>query len=185
MIPVSSAPSLQAAVLAHVKMEQDNMKYVCVCVCVCAHTHTHTHTHTCTDYYITYMYSNSLQQQQAVTVSTSLVDESLPPDDVFTHGPLHIISYIKSWKLVPKMFAVVNPTFLKTADVKAWLFKNLPCGHAHNAVIGGEVHVVESILNCLTQPREGGTVDPDSVVMSTQHLLGGSEKFWIITYGVF
>lgn len=135
-------------------------------------------------YIYAYMYSNSLQQQQAVTMPTSLIDESIPPGDVFTHGPLHIISYIKSWKLVPKMFAMVNPTFLKTADVKGWLFKNLPHGHAHNAMIGGEVQVVESILNCLTQPREGGTVDPDSVVMSTQHLLGGSEKFSVITYNV-
>lgn len=108
---------------------------------------------------------------------TSLVDESLPPNDVFSHGPLHIISYIKSWKMVPKVFAVVNPTFLKVADVKAWLFKNLPRGHAHETVIGGEVFVVESILKCLTQSREGGTVNPDHVVMSTQHLLGGSEKY--------
>lgn len=132
------------------------------------------------------VYSNSLQQQQAVTtILTSLVDESLPPNDVFSHGPLHIISYIKSWKLVPKMFAVVNPAFLKTADVKGWLFKNLPRGHAHNTVIGGEVHVVDSILNCLMQPREGRTVDPDSVVLSTQQLLGGSEKFLVTTYNVF
>ena len=79
------------------------------------------------------------------------------------------------------MFAVVNPAFLKTADVKGWLFKNLPRGHAHNTVIGGEVHVVESILNCLMQPREGGMVDPDSVVLSTQQLLGGSEKFLVTT----
>lgn len=122
------------------------------------------------------VYSNSLQQQQAVTMPTSLVDESVPPNDVFSHGPLHIISYIKSWKLVPKMFAVVNPTFLKMADVKAWLFKNLPHGHAHDTAIGGEVYVVESILKCLTQPKEDGTIDPDHVVMSAQHLLGGSEK---------
>lgn len=123
-----------------------------------------------------YVYSNSLQQQQTVAIPTSLVDESLPPNDVFSHGPLHTISYIKSWKLVPKMFSIVNPTFLKMADVKAWLFKNLPRGHAHDATIGGEVYVVESILNCLTQPKEGGTVDPDHVITSTQHLLGGSEK---------
>ena len=116
---------------------------------------------------------------------TSLVEESVPPNDIFVHGPLHIISYIKSWKLVPKMFAVVNPAFLKLADVKAWLFKNLPRGHAHNSVIGGEVHVVEAIIQCLTQPREvGGTIDPDHVVMSTQHLLGGSEKDVVTSWSV-
>ena len=107
---------------------------------------------------------------------TSLVDESPQPNDVFSHGPLHIISYIKSWRLVPKVFAVVNPAFLKIADLKAWLFKNLPRGHTHEGVIGGEVFVVDSIIKCLTQPREGETVDPDHVVMSTQHLLGGSEE---------
>ena len=32
--------------------------------------------------------SISLHQHQAVTMSISLVDESLPPDDVFSHGPL-------------------------------------------------------------------------------------------------
>ena len=37
MIPVSSAPSLQAAVLAHVKMEQDNMMYVCMYVYIHPH----------------------------------------------------------------------------------------------------------------------------------------------------
>jgi len=130
------------------------------------------------------MYSNSLQQQ-AATVPRSLVDESLPPNDVFSRGPLHIISYIKSWKLVPKMFATVNPTFLKMADIKAWLFKNLPHGHAHNAAIGGEVFVVESILKILTQPKEDGTVDPDHVVMSTQHLLGESEKYVVKILCVF
>ena len=142
-------------------------------------------------YHITYLaliiiatYSNSLMQQQDVTKPMTLVDESLPPDDVFSHGPLHIIRYIKSWKLVPKVFAVVNPAFLKMADVKAWLFKSLPRGHAHNGVIGGELFVVESILKCLTQPREGGTIDPDHVITSTQHLLGESEKYLITSCGV-
>ena len=116
---------------------------------------------------------------------TSLVDESTPPNDVFSHGPLHIISYIKSWKLVPKVFAVVNPAFLKLSDVKGWLFKNLPRGHAHDAAVGGEVFVVESIIKSLTESREGGTINPDHVVISTQHLLGGSKECILMLCSVF
>ena len=118
-------------------------------------------------------------------MQTSLVDESTPPNDVFSHGPFHIISYIKSWKMVPKMFAVVNPAFLKLSDVKGWLFKNLPRGHAHDAAVGGEVFVVESIIKSLTESREGGSINPDHVVMSTQHLLGGSKADILKSYGVF
>jgi len=121
------------------------------------------------------MYLCSLQQE-VVTMPTSLVDDSLPPNDMFSHGPLHTIGYIKSWKLVPKMFAVISPKFLKMADIKAWLFKNLPSNHSQSRVAGGEVNVVEMVAKCLTQTDNSGNVNPDHVIQSTQQLFGPSRK---------
>ena len=109
----------------------------------------------------------------------SLVDDSSPSNDVFSHGPLHTIGYIKSWKLVPKMFAVISPNFLKMADIRAWLYKNLPPNHSQSRVVGGEVNVVEMVARCLTQPDSSGNVNPDYVIQSTHQLFGPSRSVYL------
>ena len=115
-------------------------------------------------------------QQEVVTNPASLIEDLRPPNDVFSHGPLHTIGYIKSWKLVPKMFAVISPNFLKMADIKAWLFKNLPPFHSQSRVVGGEMNVVETVAKCLTQPDNSGNINPDHMIQSTIHLFGPSKK---------
>ncbi|XP_065897812.1 uncharacterized protein [Dysidea avara] len=140
-------PALQAAVLAHVKTEQENAMNL---------------------------------QQEMVTMPASLVDDSSPSNDVFSHGPLHTIGYIKSWKLVPKMFAVISPNFLKMADIRAWLYKNLPPNHSQSRVVGGEVNVVEMVARCLTQPDSSGNVNPDYVIQSTHQLFGPNTTSFIL-----